>query len=100
MFIFGYLILALAKIIYLILMVYFWIVIARAVLSWVNPDPYNPIVRFIHDATEPVLSQLRRRFPLSYGGIDFAPMVIILIIIFLNSWLVPSIERFGGIFIH
>ena len=100
MFIFGYLILALAKIIYLILMVYFWIVIARAVLSWVNPDPYNPIVRFIHDATEPVLSQLRRRIPVSYGGIDFAPMVIILIIIFLNSWLVPSIERFGGIFIH
>ncbi len=100
MFIIGYFIMALAKVIYLVLMIYFWIIIARAVLSWVNPDPYNPIVRFIHNVTEPVLYHLRRRIPVSYAGIDFSPMIVILVIIFLNNWLVPSIERFSTVFLR
>ncbi|MGD9013777.1 MAG: YggT family protein, partial [Desulfobacterales bacterium] len=66
--------------------------IARAVLSWVSPDPYNPIVRFIHNVTEPVLYQIRKRLPMMYGGIDFSPIVVILIIIFLRIFVVNSLE--------
>ena len=69
-----------------------FVTIARAVLSWVSPDPYNPIVRFIHNVTEPVLIQIRRRLPMMYGGIDFSPIVVILIIIFLRIFVVNSLE--------
>ncbi|OQY13733.1 MAG: hypothetical protein B6I31_00530 [Desulfobacteraceae bacterium 4572_19] len=70
---------------------YMWIIIARAVLSWVNPDPYNPIVRFINNTTEPVLYRLRQLIPASYGGIDFSPIIVILVIIFLQQFVVNSL---------
>lgn len=63
-----------------ILSIYFWIVIGRAVISWVNPDPYNPIVRFLYNATEPVFSRIRRILPLQFGGMDFTPIVLLIII--------------------
>lgn len=96
MYFIGYFIRALAHIFNMVLTIYMWIIVARAVLSWVNPDPYNPIVRFIHNATEPVLAKLRSRLPLYFGGIDFTPMVLILVIIFLTSWLVPGLDRLGA----
>jgi YggT family protein len=68
-----------------------WIVIARAILSWVSPDPYNPIVRFIHKITEPVLHQIRKRLPLNFGGIDFSPILVLLAIIFLRQFVVQSL---------
>ena len=92
----GYFIIALAKVLDLILSIYFWIIIARAVLSWVNPDPYNPIVRFIHSVTEPVLVKIRHRLPLYFGGFDFTPMLILAAIYFLRVFLVASLVRFGG----
>jgi len=91
MFVISNLLLALAKIIHLLLTFYMWIIIARAILSWVNPDPYNPIVRFLYSATEPVLYAVRRRLPISFGGIDFSPLIVILIIMFLDNFLVPSL---------
>lgn len=91
MFIVGNLFSALAIIIHMVLTIYMWIIIARALLSWVNPDPYNPIVRFLYNVTEPVLGAVRRRIPVYFGGIDFAPMIVILIIIFLDRFLVPSL---------
>jgi YggT family protein len=100
MFFIGYFLIALAKVAGTVLTLYLWIIIARAVLSWVNPDPYNPIVRFIHNVTEPVLYPIRSKLPVSYGGIDFSPIVVFLIIMFLNSWLVPSIERFSTLFLR
>jgi YggT family protein len=100
MFIVGYLFEALGHVIAMVLNIYMWIIIARAVLSWVNPDPHNPIVRFLYSATEPVLGALRRRVPLFFGGIDFAPMVVILAIVFLERFLVPTLfalaRQFGG----
>lgn len=100
MFIVGYLFEALAYVIAMVLNIYMWIIIARAVLSWVNPDPYNPIVRFLYSATEPVLGAVRRQIPLFFGGIDFAPMVVILAIVFLEKFLVPTLfslaRQFGG----
>jgi YggT family protein len=71
--------------------IYMWLIIARAILSWVNPDPYNPIVRFLYNVTEPVLSYLRRRLPLTYGGLDLSPLVVLAVILFLKVFLVQTL---------
>ena len=84
-------VLATAQALNMILWLYMWIVIARAVISWVNPDPYNPIVRFLVNATEPVLWRLRRALPM-LGGIDFSPMIVIVAILFLQNFLVSSLQ--------
>jgi len=96
MLVFKNLLLALATVIDYVLIFFMFITIARAVLSWVSPDPYNPIVRFIHNITEPVLYQIRKRIPLMYGGIDFSPIIVILIIIFLRIFVVNSLEGLAG----
>ncbi|MFZ7125168.1 MAG: YggT family protein [Desulfobacterales bacterium] len=91
MLVIGNLLAALATVIRIVLSLYMWIIIARAVLSWVSPDPYNPIVRFVHNLTEPVLYQIRKRLPVSYSGIDFSPIIVILVIVFLQTFLVGSL---------
>ena len=91
MFVFANFIQAFAVIIDYLLWFYMWIVIARAILSWVNPDPYNPIVRFLYNATEPVLYRLRRALPLFAGGIDFSPIIVFVVILFLQQFLVRSL---------
>ena len=100
MFVIGNFLAAIAKIIDIALTLYMWIIIARAVVSWVNPDPYNPIIRFLNAVTEPVLYQIRRRLPINFGGIDFSPIIVILVIIFVQSFLVRSLAqmamRMGG----
>ncbi len=73
------------------LTLYMYIIIAHAILSWVNPDPYNPIVRLINQITEPVLYRIRRLIPTNFGGIDFAPLIVLLIIIFLQNFLVQTL---------
>ena len=92
MFLVSNLVLALARLISLLLEAYFWIIIARAVLSWVNPDPFNPIVRFLYRVTEPVLRPIRRRLPTMQMGLDLSPMLVILVIYFLQSFLVESLR--------
>lgn len=91
MFVLQNLLYAVARILDIALTVYMWILIIRAVLSWVSPDPYNPIVRALCSVTDPVLSFLRRRFPLMAGSIDFSPMVAILAILFLKYFLVRTL---------
>ena len=91
MFIIGNLLSATAQILKIVLELYMWIMIIRALLSWVNPDPYNPIVQFLNSITEPVLYRVRQLMPMSGMGIDFSPMIVILAIIFLQSFLVNSI---------
>ena len=93
MFIFGNFLEALAVIIQMVLQLYMWIIIARAVLSWVNPDPHNPIVQFIHRLTDPLLYRVRKWVPIHGGGIDFSPIIVILAIIFLQTFLVQTIQR-------
>ena len=94
MFVLGNLIHAVANLIDLVLNAYLLIVIARAVLSWVSPDPYNPIVRFIIRVTEPVLGPIRDRLrlPTVTMGLDLSPMVVLLAIYFLKSFLVGSLH--------
>jgi YggT family protein len=75
---------------------YMWIIIVRAVLSWVNPDPYNPIVRFIHNVTEPVLYQVRRRLPVSFGGMDLSPVIVLMGIMFLEYFVVNSLYQLAA----
>jgi YggT family protein len=82
---------ALAYILNLGLTIYLWIIIARALLSWVNPDPYNPIVRFLYNITEPVLGWVRRRVPLIFGGLDLTPLLVLLAIIFLQRFLIATL---------
>ncbi len=84
MFVFGHFLIALADLVNLALWAYMWIIIIRALLSWVNPDPYNPIVRFLYQVTEPVLRPIRRRLPTWQMGVDFSPLVVIAIIYFLQ----------------
>jgi YggT family protein len=72
-----------------------WIIVARALISWVNPDPWNPIVQFLDRVTEPVLAPIRRR--LGWGvGIDLSPLVAILIIYFLQYALVGSLYEMAA----
>jgi YggT family protein len=85
--------LALANLLHLALTAYFWIIIARALLSWVNPDPFNPIVRFLYRATEPVLRPIRRRLPTFAIGLDLSPLVVILAIEILDWYVVPRIAE-------
>ena len=93
MFVIGNLLLALAKVLDFVLVLYMWVVVARAVLSWVNPDPYNAIVRSIYNVTEPVLSRIRALIPMNFGGIDLSPIVVILGVVFLRIALVDSLIR-------
>ena len=73
---------------------YLWILIISALLSWVNPDPSNPIVRFLRGVTDPVLYRVRRTFPFVVaGGIDLSPLVVILAIYFLQVFVVGSLQR-------
>ncbi len=75
------------------LTIYMWILIASAILSWVNPDPYNPIVRFLHNATDPLLYQIRKRIPVNFGGLDISPVIAILGIVFIQQFVVKSLHR-------
>ncbi len=93
MFIFSNFVGAVASVLQLILTLYMWIIIARAVISWVNPDPYNPIVRFLYNATEPLLYRVRRALPVFAGGLDLSPLVVLIAIYFLQMFLVPSLRE-------
>jgi YggT family protein len=91
MFIVANFLVAIAKILDMALTFYMFVIIIRAIISWVNPDPYNPIVRFLNSITEPVLYPIRRRVPLHFGGIDFSPLLVILAIIFVQTFVVRSL---------
>jgi YggT family protein len=90
-FVFRQLLLAVADLAHFVLTAYMWIVVIRALVSWVNPDPWNPIVRFLHQVTEPVLRPIRRLLPAS--PIDFSPIIVILGIYFLQWFLVPVLRE-------
>jgi YggT family protein len=82
---------ALAIVLRYILDFYWWVLIIRALLSWVNPDPWNPIVQFLQRVTDPILAPIQRRMRSDWMGIDLSPMVAILIILFLKTFLIRSL---------
>ena len=92
MFVASNFLLAVARLLQLAINAYIWIIIARAIVSWVNPDPNNPIVRFLTRATEPVLRPIRYRLSAFAMGLDLSPMVVILILYFLDWFLVSTLR--------
>jgi YggT family protein len=88
----GNLLFAIAQLLQVVLNIYWWIVIISALLTWVNPDPYNPIVRFLRSVTDPVYYYVRRYLPFVYvGGFDLSPIVVLLGITFIQAFAVQSI---------
>ncbi len=94
MFIIGNFLIAIAQVINIALTLYLWTVIIRALISWVNPDPYNPIVTFLYRVTEPALRPIQKFIPMA-GGIDFSPVVLILVIYFMQFFLLTSLMQIG-----
>ena len=70
-----------------IIFLYKWVIIISAILSWVRPDPYNPIVQMLHRLTEPAYALVRRYIPTVFGGMDLAPIILIFALIFLETFL-------------
>lgn len=95
MFVLSNFLVAFAKILDIVLTLYMWLIIARALISWVNADPYNQIVIFLYRVTEPVLQLVRRIIPFRNIGIDLSPMIVILVILFLQYFLVETIIQFA-----
>ncbi|MBU0758800.1 MAG: YggT family protein [Candidatus Omnitrophica bacterium] len=92
MFILSNLLAAIASLLSMIFTVMYWLILIRALLSWVNPDPHNPIVQFLYKATEPILYTIRKILPLNMAmGIDISPIIAFLILIFLRSFLVKTL---------
>jgi YggT family protein len=76
-----------------LLQIYFWIVIIATLLTWVHPDPYNPIVRTLYAMTEPVFDWVREHLPVYFGGLDLSPIVVIIAIQFVQRVLIISLLR-------
>ncbi|MDL2285813.1 YggT family protein [Desulfococcaceae bacterium OttesenSCG-928-F15] len=95
MIILGNFFVGLAKVVNMILILYLWIILARALSSWFRPNPYHPLMRLLYQLTDPVLSRIRRIVPLQFGGLDFSPIIVLLAIMFLQEFLVKSLFQLG-----
>ena len=92
MFVLSNLLSSLAHILDIVLTIFYWLMLVRCLISWVNPDPNNPVVQFLYKTTEPVLYPIRRLLPLQFGiGLDLSPIFAFLILIFLKSFLVRTL---------
>jgi len=92
MFALSNLLIAVANVLDILLTILYWLILIRALISWVNPDPYNPIVQFLNNVTEPILDPIRKLLPLGFRfGIDISPIIAFLLIIFLKSFLVRTL---------
>ena len=96
MFILSNLFTAVASLLSVLLTILYWLILVRALISWINPDPYNPIVQFLYKTTEPILYPIRKMIPLQFSiGIDISPIIAFLIIIFLRTFLVRTLLDIG-----
>ncbi|MFH1577846.1 MAG: YggT family protein [Candidatus Omnitrophota bacterium] len=92
MFVLGNFLTAIARILDAVLTMLYWLILARVLISWVNPDPNNPIVQFLYKVTEPILYPIKRFIPLDFRiGIDISPIIAFLAIMFLKSFLVRTL---------
>lgn len=85
------------RVLHLLINLYIWIVIAGALITWVSPDPFNPLVRFLKSATDPIFRIVRKNVPWRLGGLDFTPIVVIAILVFLDVALVNSLTENGNV---
>jgi YggT family protein len=96
MFVFGNLFSSIASILNLLLDLYFWVIFARAILSWIRPDPYNPIVRTIYRLVDPLTYKISRIIPTRIGMVDVAPFILMLLIVFVQKFLVATLFDIGA----
>ena len=85
---------ALAQGLNVLITIYWWMIIIRAVVSWVNPDPRSPFMQILQRLTEPFLSAIRRRLPYKVGyalGFDISPLIAIFILMLLRGFLVKTL---------
>ena len=97
MIIFYNMLLGIAQILGMMITLLIYLFVIRALLSWFNPDPYNPIVRFLYSCTEPILSKIRRIIPTRIGMLDLSVIIVILVLIFLQSTVVQSIADYANL---
>lgn len=90
MFAISYFLIGLAKVLNIIFTILWWLILIRALISWVNPDPFNPIVQFLYHTTDPILAPIRKIIPPAFG-IDISPLIAFLLIVFLKSFLINSL---------
>ncbi|MEK9172335.1 MAG: YggT family protein [Nitrospirota bacterium] len=99
MFVAGNLFTALASVLHMLLQAYIWVVIIRSLISWVNPDPWNPIVQMLNRLTDPLLEPIRRKMfrMMGYGGmgLDLSPLILIAAVYFLDFFLVWTLADIG-----
>ena len=91
----GNLVVAVVTVLDILLNVYMWIIVARAIISWVSPNPHNPIVHFLYMATEPVLRYARRVIPPIGGTLDLSPILVLVAIVFLRQFLIQTLMQFA-----
>jgi YggT family protein len=96
MFILRHFVEALIPIMDIIFTAAYWLIIVRALISWVNPDPYNPLVQFLYKATEPMLAPFRRIIPGYSIGLDLSPLFAIIVILFLQKFLIPTLYEIAA----
>lgn len=95
MFVVAHFLIALAKVLSIAIKLYIFVIILYAISSWFVLDPYNPLIRFLRSASEPVLYRMRRILPLVWGGVDFSPFVLLLILYFALQFIVPVLYDIG-----
>ena len=97
MFVFGNILYAVIQVLLALIDIYFWIIIAAAVISWVRPDPYNPIVRTLYALTEPVLYRVRKWLPFTFiSGLDLSPVVVLIALQLVKNVIVRSLIQIAG----
>jgi len=94
-FVLGNFFIAIAKVLDVVIQVYIWVIVIHALLSWVNPDPFNPIVRLLNSMVFPIYYPIRRFLPTVFGMVDFTPFIAVLLLLFLKYFLVASFFRLG-----
>jgi YggT family protein len=92
MFILANLLFSIARLLDIVITIVYWLIIIRALVSWVNPDPFNPIVQFLQRSTEPILAPIRRALRMQFWAIDISPIIAVLGLIFIQSFLVQTLR--------
>ena len=87
---------AIAEILHLIITAYTWVIIASAIISWVQPDPFNPIVQLLNRLTQPAYGFTRRFIPTVFGGIVLAPVIILIALHFIDRFFIRLIFEFAA----
>jgi len=96
MMVFSTLIEAVAQLLHMVISIYIWVIIIAALISWVKPDPYNPIIQTLYRLTEPAYAVVRKYIPTAIGGIDLAPIIIILGLQFFDLFIVKILFQMAS----